>query len=134
MKWLVYVYPKKWREQYGEELEYILKMRKPSIKDVLNILYYAFLERLLVGKDMVGTFTNAMLYYIRESFTLFLSIIMVSMLAGSAISKIPFPMIELSMEWVIMLGVFSVVYLLYTTGLLKFVMLFRDHKQREENP
>jgi hypothetical protein len=47
MKWLIYLYPKKWRKRYGEEFLYILENRKLSIVDIIDIFVNAIDTRIL---------------------------------------------------------------------------------------
>lgn len=38
MKWFVYLYPKSWRRQYGEELSELLEQTKWSLKAIVDLL------------------------------------------------------------------------------------------------
>ena len=47
MKWIIYLYPKKWRERYEDEFLYILEKRNISFKEVIDIFINAMDARLL---------------------------------------------------------------------------------------
>lgn len=41
MRWLILLYPKKWRQRYGDEFLYILENRKLSLKEIWDIWIHA---------------------------------------------------------------------------------------------
>ena len=41
MKWLIHLYPKKWRKRYEDEFLYILENRNLSFKDIIDVFINA---------------------------------------------------------------------------------------------
>lgn len=125
MKWLLYVYPQKWRARYGEELLYILSMKKPTLRDVMNILFHGILERFLAGKDLLKSSSHTSLYYLQSSFPLLLLLIVVCACIGYSLAMAPTP--DFSIEWILLFGVVAISYFCYVSGIIKVLFLFQKH-------
>jgi flavin-dependent dehydrogenase len=47
MKWLIHLYPEKWKKHYGDEFLYILENRNLSFKEVIDVIINAMDARFL---------------------------------------------------------------------------------------
>jgi len=46
MRWLILLYPRRWRERYGAELEALLEDSPPRVRDVADLIWSAISLRL----------------------------------------------------------------------------------------
>lgn len=125
MKILLYLYPKSWRERYGEEFLYLLEQQKLSVKDVVDIIVNAFdtrlvmlLEEMMEMKIVEGLLGKSL----RFRFIFFGILIVSAMTIGYLLSRNVINITAFSTSTVLLMGVGLGIFLGYAFGFTRGVL------------
>lgn len=136
MKWLINLYPKKWRKRYGDEFLYILENRKLSLKEVIDIVINAMDARFL---NFVEGFINMdkkiheiMLHSVFKRFLIIIPVILLGFLGGYCIANYTPSISELSPKLLLLIGVGLGLFVGYVVGLVRGIMRVIKITQKED--
>lgn len=126
MKWLIYLYPKKWRIRYEDEFLYILENRNLSIKDIIDVFINAVDARFLNLAEGMISMDNKVRDIMLKSFFKRLLIlglvILVGMFGGYWIANNTPSVLELSPKIILLIGVGMGLFAGYVVGLARGIM------------
>lgn len=109
MKWLINLYPKKWRKRYGDEFLYILEKRELSLKEIIDVFINAMDVRLLnLVEEIINMdkkIRDIMLHSVFNRFLIVGSIILLGLLGGYFIANYTPSILELSSKSLLLIGV-----------------------------
>ncbi|WP_017154505.1 hypothetical protein [Bacillus bingmayongensis] len=136
MKWLINLYPKKWRERYGDEFLYILENRKLSLKEVIDVFINAMDARFLNLVEgiinMDKKIRDIMLHSVLKRFLIIVSVILLGLFGGYCIANFTPSISELSPKLVLLIGVGLGVFIGYVIGLVRGIMRVIKVTQKED--
>ncbi|WP_440898041.1 hypothetical protein ACS127_08785 [Amphibacillus sp. Q70] len=136
MKWLIYLYPKKWRERYEEEFLYILEQRNPSLKDVIDVFINAidvrFLNLVEGIINMDKKIRNVMLASVLNRFLIIGSVIFIGMFGGYWIGNNTPSILEISPKSLLLVGVGLGIFIGYVMGVVRGIMRVINVTQKED--
>ncbi|PDY77403.1 hypothetical protein [Bacillus cereus] len=136
MKWLINLYPKKWRKRYGDEFLYILENRKLSLKEVIDIVINAMDARFL---NFVEGFINMdkkireiMLHSVFKRFLIIVPVILFGFFGGYCIANYTPSISELSPKLLLLIGVGLGIFIGYAVGLIRGILRVITVTQKED--
>ncbi|KAB2353984.1 hypothetical protein [Bacillus toyonensis] len=136
MKWLINLYPKKWRKRYGDEFLYILEKRKLSWKEIIDVFINAMDARLLnlveeiINMDKKNRYI--MLHSVFNRFLIVGSIILLGLLGGYFIANYTPSISELSSKFLLLIGAGLGIFVGYIIGLIRGIMRVIKVTQKED--
>ena len=126
MKWLIYLYPRKWRIRYEDEFLYVLEKRKLSIKDLIDVFINAGDARLLnLAEGMISMdnkVRDIMLQSVFKRFLIIGLVILVGMFGGYWFANNTSSVLELSPKIVLLIGIGMGLFVGYIFGLVRGIM------------
>lgn len=136
MKWLINLYPKKWRKRYGDEFLYILEKRKLSWKEIIDVFINAMDARLLnLVEEIINMdkkIRDIMLHSVFNRFLIVGSIILLGLLGGYFIANYTPSISELSSKSLLLIGVGLGIFVGYVIGLVRGIMRVIKVTQKED--
>ncbi|PHD54955.1 hypothetical protein COF61_30630 [Bacillus toyonensis] len=136
MKWLINLYPKKWRKRYGDEFLYILENRKLSLKEVIDVCINAMDARFLNVVEgifnMEKKVREMMLHSVFKRFLIIVPVIFLGLFGGYFIANYTPSISELSPKLVLLIGVGLGVFVGYVVGLVRGIMRVITVTQKED--
>lgn len=136
MKWFIYLYPKKWRERYGEEFVYILENKKLSIKSMADIFIHAMDARLLGlierRMEMNNKLDNDMKKNLPLRMIIFTLVIVISFYGGYWLANSTPSILNLSPKLLLIVGVGMGLFLGYIIGTIRGVLRVIRMTQKED--
>lgn len=136
MKWLLYLYPKKWRRRYGDELLYILENRKLSFKEVIDICFNAIDARVLHAVEWMMTsnqkLSDMMLQSILKRSLIFAIVIFIGFFGGYWLANHTPSILELPPKSLLLIGVGIGVFLGYVVGFVRGIMRVLDITEKKD--
>ncbi|PFN14940.1 hypothetical protein [Bacillus cereus] len=136
MKWLINLYPKKWRKRYGDEFLYILENRKLSLKEVIDVCINAMDARFLNVVEgiinMEKKVREMMLHSVFKRFLIIVPVIFLGLFSGYFIANYTPSISELSPKLVLLIGVGLGVFVGYVVGLVRGIMRVITVTQKED--
>ncbi|WP_407272680.1 hypothetical protein [Radiobacillus sp. PE A8.2] len=136
MKWLIHLYPKKWRKRYEEEFLYILENRNLSFKEVIDIFINAMDARfinLVEGIiEMDKKIRDVMLGSVFNRFLIIGSIIFIGMFGGYWIGNNTPSILEISPNSLLLIGVGLGLFIGYVIGVARGIMRVINVTQKED--
>lgn len=126
MKWLIHLYPKKWRQRYGDEFLYILENRNLSIKEVsdvcINAMDARFLNLVEGIINMDKKIRDVLLGSVLNRFLIFGSVIFIGMFGGYWIGNNTPSILEVSPKSLLLIGVGLGLFVGYVVGVARGIM------------
>jgi hypothetical protein len=126
MKWLIHLYPKKWRQRYGDEFLYILENRNLSIKEVIDVCINAMDARFLNLVEgiinMDKKIRDVLLGSVLNRFLIFGSVIFIGMFGGYWIGNNTPSILEVSPKSLLLIGVGLGLFVGYVVGVARGIM------------
>lgn len=136
MKWLIHLYPKKWRDRYGEEFLYILENRSLSFKEVIDVGVNALDARILNLVEGVFDMNNKvreiMLGSVLKRFLIIASIVLLGSVGGYWLGTNTSSISELSPIAVLLIGLGSGLFIGYVAGVVRGIMRVITVAQKED--
>lgn len=136
MKWLIYLYPKKWRERYGEEFLYILENRKLSFIEVIAIFVNAIDTRILFLSKGVINMEKKLRVFMLDSFwkraIVFGLAIFIGLFGGYWIANNTPSILELSPKLLLLIGVGLGLFLGYVLGVTRGILRVINVAKKED--
>ncbi|AKR12998.1 hypothetical protein AC241_30350 (plasmid) [Bacillus thuringiensis] len=136
MKWLINLYPKKWRKRYGDEFLYILGKRELSLKEIIDVFINAMDARLLnLVEEIINMdkkIRDIMLHSVFNRFLIVGSIILLGLLGGYFIANYTPSISELSSKSLLLIGVGLGIFVGYVIGLVRGIMRVIKVTQKED--
>ncbi|HDR5272515.1 hypothetical protein E8M24_27475 [Bacillus thuringiensis] len=136
MKWLINLYPKKWRKRYGDEFLYILENRKLSLKEVIDVCINAMDARFLNVVEgiinMEKKVREMMLHSVFKRFLIIVPVIFLGLFSGYFIANYTPSISELTPKLVLLIGVGLGVFVGYVVGLVRGIMRVITVTQKED--
>ncbi|WP_430787012.1 hypothetical protein VBD025_15335 [Virgibacillus flavescens] len=136
MKWLIYLYPKKWRKRYGDEFLYILENRNLSFKEVLDVCINAMDARFLNAVEgiinMDKKFRTVMLGSVLNRFLIIGLVIFIGMFSGYWIGNNTPSLSEISPETLLLIGVGLGIFIGYVVGVARGIMRVINVTKKED--
>ncbi|AKR12578.1 hypothetical protein [Bacillus thuringiensis] len=136
MKWLINLYPKKWRKRYGDEFLYILEKRELSLKEIIDVFINAMDVRLLnLVEEIINMdkkIRDIMLHSVFNRFLIVGSIILLGLLGGYFIANYTPSISELSSKSLLLIGVGLGIFVGYVIGLVRGIMRVIKVTQKED--
>lgn len=136
MKWLIYLYPKKWRERYEEEFLYILENRKISLKEMIDVFIGAMDARLLnLVEGMINMYKkirDIMLVSGSNTFLIIASTICIGMFGGYWIASNSPSILDISPKLLLLIGVALGLFLGYFVGFIKGILRVINVAHKDE--
>jgi hypothetical protein len=126
MKWLLYLYPKSWREQYGDEFLFILEQRKLSAREIVDVVWNAIDARILLLAEGVITMDHKVRDFMLKSTVnrlfVFTFVIGFGLLGGYWLSSNTPPLSDFSPQALLLLGVGIGLFIGYAIGFARGIM------------
>ncbi|WP_410989314.1 hypothetical protein [Bacillus cereus] len=136
MKWLINLYPKKWRKRYGDEFLYILEKRELSLKEIIDVFINAMDARLLnLVEEIINMdkkIRDIMLHSVFNRFLIVGSIILLGLLGGYFIANYTPSISELSSKSLLLIGVGLGIFVGYVIGLVRGIIRVIKVTQKED--
>lgn len=136
MKWLIHLYPKKWRDRYGEEFLYILENRSLSFKEVIDVGVNALDARILNLVEGVFDMNNKvreiMLGSVLKRFLIIASIVLLGSAGGYWLGTNTSSISELPPLAVLLIGLGSGLFIGYVAGVVRGIMRVITVAQKED--
>ncbi|RNF39194.1 hypothetical protein [Planococcus salinus] len=136
MKWLVHLYPKKWRNRYGEEFLDILENRELSIKEVLDVMVNAIDARFLnLVEELMGVdkkFRNIMLQSVLKRFLILGTVILLGLFGGYWLANAAPSVLELPASAILLIGAALGLFSGYVIGLARGITRVVKTTQKED--
>lgn len=136
MKWLIHLYPKKWRKRYGDEFLYILGKRELSLKEIIDVFINAMDARLLnLVEEIINMdkkIRDIMLHSVFNRFLIVGAIILLGLLGGYFIANYTPSISELSSKSLLLIGVGLGIFVGYVIGLVRGIMRVIKVTQKED--
>ncbi|WP_337019357.1 hypothetical protein [Oceanobacillus massiliensis] len=136
MKWLIRLYPKKWRKRYGDEFLYILENRHLSFKEIIDVCINAMDARFLNLVEgiinMDKKFHNLMLDSILARFLIIGSIMFLGGFGGYWIGNNTPSILELSPKSLLLIGVGLGLFIGYVVGVARGIIRVINVTQKED--
>ena len=126
MKWVIHLYPKKWRERYEDEFLYILEKRKLSFKEVIDVFVNAMDARLLNLVEVIiimgNKISDIMLKSVFKRSLIIGTVILLGLLSGHFLSKNTPSLVDISPQMILLIGVCAGLFIGYVVGLISGIM------------
>lgn len=126
MKWLIRLYPKKWRKRYGDEFLYILENRKLSFKESIDILINAMDARFLHLVEWIinmdKKIRDMMLRSVLNRFLIIGLVIFIGMFGGYWIGNNTPSILELSPKLLLLISVGLGLFIGYVIGMARGIL------------
>ncbi|MBU3092868.1 hypothetical protein KPL35_12375 [Clostridium sp. CF011] len=136
MKWVIYLYPKKWRERYEDEFLYILEKRKLSFKEIIDVFVNAMDARLLnlveVIISMGNNISDIMLKSVFKRSLIIGSIVLLGVISGYWVGERTPSFFELSPKMFLLIGVGLGTFVGYVAGVVRGIMRVIKITQKED--
>lgn len=136
MKWLIHLYPKKWRKRYGDEFLYILENRNLSFKEIIDVCINAMDARFLNFVEgiikMDKKIRDIMLGSVLNRFLIIGSVIFLGMLGGYWIGNNTPSILELSPKSLLLIGVGLGLFIGYVVGVARGILRVINVTQKED--
>lgn len=136
MKWLIYLYPKKWRNRYGDEFFYILENRKLSLKEVIDVFFNAMDARVLSLVEgiinMDKKIRDNMLNSVFKRSIIICSVIILGVIGGFLIANKTPSILELSPKLLLLIGVGLGLFMGYVVGVARGIIRVIKATQKED--
>lgn len=136
MKWLIHLYPKKWRQRYGDEFLYILENRNLSIQEVIDVCINAMDARFLNLVEgiinMDKKIRDVLLGSVLNRFLIFGSVIFIGMFGGYWIGNNTPSILEVSPKSLLLIGVGLGLFVGYVVGVARGIMRVINVTQKED--
>ncbi|MDP1421882.1 hypothetical protein Q8G35_26880 [Peribacillus simplex] len=135
MKWLIHLYPKKWRKRYEEEFLYILENRNLSFKEVIDVFINAMDARFLNLVEgiinMDKKIRDVMLGSVLNRFLIIGSVIFIGTFGGYWIGNNTPSILEISPKSLLLIGVGLGLFIGYVVGVARGIMRVINVTQKE---
>lgn len=126
MKWLIHLYPKRWRERYEDEFLYILEKRKLSFKEVIDVFVNAMDARLLNLVEVIiimgNKISDIMLKSVFKRSLIIGTVILLGLLSGYFLNKNTPSLVDISPQMILLIGVCAGLFIGYVVGLISGIM------------
>lgn len=126
MKWVIHLYPKRWRERYEDEFLYILEKRKLSFKEVIDVFVNAMDARLLNLVEVIiimgNKISDIMLKSVFKRSLIIGTVILLGLLSGYFLSKNTPSLVDISPQMILLIGVCGGLFIGYVVGLISGIM------------
>ncbi|WP_051577991.1 hypothetical protein [Sporolactobacillus terrae] len=126
MKWLIHLYPKKWRERYGDECLYILENKKLSFKEVVDLCINAMDARFLIFVEAMihldKKMRDVMLASLLNRFLIIGSALFLGTFGGYWLGTVTPSILELSPKLLLLIGVGLGLFIGYVIGVVRGIM------------
>ncbi|MBW9156942.1 hypothetical protein [Clostridium tagluense] len=136
MKWVIHLYPKKWRERYEDEFLYILEKRKLSFKEIIDVFVNAMDARLLNLVKMIISMGNKisdiMLKSVFKRSLIIGSIVLLGVISGYLVSESTPSFFELSPKMILLIGAFLGLFIGYVAGVARGIIRVIKVTQKED--
>ncbi|MFD0769263.1 hypothetical protein ACFQZ1_10290 [Bacillus sp. CGMCC 1.60114] len=136
MKWLIYLYPKKWRNRYEEEFLLILEESHLSLKDILDIMINAIDARILgLLEDMIimnNKLCDVMLHSVFVRFLIISSVITLGLAGGYWIASGTPAIGELSPIMILLIGTGLGLFIGYVLGIARGILRVINVAKKED--
>jgi hypothetical protein len=132
MRWLIRLYPKKWREKYEEEFIYILENRKLSFAEIVDIVVNAIDARNMILSEgmmhMNGKLRDFMLQSAFNRMLILGPILLFSLIGGYTLSSITPLLSELSTPIILIIGVSLGLIIGFARGIIRVIKVTQKEK------
>ena len=136
MKWLIHLYPKKWRERYEEEFVYILENKNLSFKEVIDVFINAMDARFLNLVEgiinMDKKIRDVMLGSVLNRFLIIGSVIFIGTFGGYWIGNNTPSILEISPKSLLLIGVGLGLFIGYVVGVARGILRVINVTQKED--
>lgn len=136
MKWLIHLYPKKWRNRYEDEFLYILENRSLSFKEVIDVFINAMDARFLnLVEGMVNMdkkVSDVMFGSVLKRFLIIGSIILLGSFGGYWIGNNTSSILEISPKALLLIGIGLGLFVGYVVGVARGIMRVIKVTQKED--
>ncbi|QDP41517.1 hypothetical protein [Radiobacillus deserti] len=136
MKWLIHLYPKKWRKRYEEEFLYILENRNLSFKEVVDVFINAMDARFLNIVEGVihldKKIRDMTLDSVLSRLLIIGSIIFIGTFGGYWIGANTALLLELSPKALLLVGVGLGLFIGYVIGVARGILRVINVTQKED--
>ncbi|MFB1051548.1 hypothetical protein [Paraliobacillus sp. JSM ZJ581] len=136
MKWLIHLYPKKWRERYEEEFLYILENKNLSFKEVIDVFINAMDARFLILVEGIinidKKIRDVMLGSVLNRFSIIGSVIFIGTFVGYWIGNNTPSILEISPKSLLLIGVGLGLFIGYVVGVARGIMRVINVTQKED--
>lgn len=136
MKWLIKLYPEKWRDRYGEEFLYILENRKLTFLEVVDIVINALDTRTLILAEGLINMDKKIRDFMSESywkrFLIFGIVIFVGLVGGYGVAQNTPSILTLSPRLLLLVGVGMGIFIGYVMGVIRGIMRVINVTQKED--
>lgn len=136
MKWLIKLYPEKWRDRYGEEFLYILENRKLTFLEVVDIVINALDTRTLILAEGLMNMDKKIRDFMLESywkrFLIFALVIFVGLVGGYGVAQNTPSILTLSPRLLLLVGVGMGIFIGYVMGVIRGIMRVINVTQKED--
>ncbi|MBU3157631.1 hypothetical protein [Clostridium estertheticum] len=126
MKWVIHLYPKRWRERYEDEFLYVLEKRKLSFKEVIDVFVNAMDARLLNLVEVIiimgNKISDIMLKSVFKRSLILGTVILLGLLSGYFLSKNTPSLVDISPQMILLIGVCAGLFIGYVVGLISGIM------------
>lgn len=136
MKWLIYLYPKKWRKRYGEEFLYILDNRNLSFIEVIDIFINAIDTRILsLSKGVIHMEKKLSDFMLESSWkraVVFGIAIFIGLFGGYWIANNTPSILQLSPKLLLLIGVGLGLFVGYVVGVARGILRVINVAKKED--
>lgn len=136
MKWLIYLYPKKWRNRYGDEFLYILENRSISFRELIDICINALDTRILVLAEgfinMEKKIRDIMLESVWKRSVIFGLVIFIGFAGGYWVANNTPSILSLSPKVLLIIGVGLGMFIGYVFGVVRGILRVVKVTQNED--
>lgn len=136
MKWLIHLYPKKWRERYEEEFLYILENKNLSFKEVIDVFINAMDARFLNLVEgiinMDKKIRDVMHGSVLKRFLIIGSVVFIGMFGGYWIGNNTPSILEISPKSLLLIGVGMGLFVGYVVGVARGIMRVINVTKKED--
>lgn len=136
MKWLIHLYPKKWRKRYEDEFLYILENRNLSFKEVIDVFINAIDARFLNLVEgiinMDKKIRDVMLGSVLNRFLIFGSAIFIGVFGGYWIANNTPSILEMSPKLLLLIGVGMGLFIGYVVGVARGILRVINVTKKED--
>lgn len=136
MRWLLYLYPKKWRERYGEEFLYILEKRRLSFVEIVDVFINAMDARMLILAEglveMEKKLRDLMLASVWRRTIIFGLVILIGLAGGYWVGNHTPSLLYLSPRILLLVGVGLGLFIGYLLGIARGILRVINVTQKED--
>lgn len=136
MKWLIRLYPKKWRQRYGDEFLDILENRDISFREVIDVIlnamdarFLSLVERII---DMKKKIRDILFGSIVARYLIIGSAIFIGGFGGYWISKSIPTFLEMQPKLLLIIGVCMGLFVGYIAGVARGILRVINVTKKEE--